>query len=745
MSDDCERCLTGQARRRTALAMSIVWRRTLATPCFLMFCTVAMAQPAPNDNLRVAGIRAGFEGHFKIGFWTAVDITLEGGNDTFTGTVELTALDGDGVPSRVSTRPDEPISVAPGEKVVVRLYAKIGQPRGDVTVTARSTECLVATRRFVMPEDESLSGVLPSERGLVVLLGADPTDAEQAHFGKLGAVVTGVSSFDDLPADWWGYEGVDLVIITTADHSFAEHLARETPQLAAINGWVRMGGSLILSTAREAKTVLADGSPLTGLVPGALKGVVPLYQSTMLEAYAETAEPLETGAGRFSVEVPQLADARGVIEVGAGKELRDLPLVVRMPHGFGQVVWLALDLDAPPLVSWRGRTQLLEKLWKRPGAKQLDTETGATGEVTTLGFDDLAGQLRGALDQFEGVTVLPFWLVAALVVAYIACIGPLDYYLVTRVLRRPEATWITLAVTVVAFCAGAYALAYRVKGRQVLLNQVELVDFDAESRTERGTAWANLFSPRTESYDLTLEPSTGGSTSADAPHRLFSWWGLPGRGFGGMNATAGNLPLFSDAYQISPRLDALSQVPIAVWSTKAFVGRWWAQQASPIEARLSHPGKLTGTLESHLDVPLSDCVLMYERWAYPIRQLSPGRTIDLETVDPQTVDTYLRRVTVQGDRNVTPPYDRASFDVPRIVEMMSSYSLAGGERYTMLAHEYQGFIDLSQLVRLGRAVLVGRAATPAAHLDRDGTPLDVEGGHWTYYRFVFPVESGSAR
>jgi hypothetical protein len=321
----------------------------------------------------------------------------------------------------------------------------------------------------------------------------------------------------------------------------------------------------------------------------------------------------------------------------------------------------------------------------------------------------------------------------------------LDYYLVTRVLRRPEATWITLAVTVVAFCAGTYALAYHVKGRDVRLNQVELVDFDAESRIERGTAWANLFSPRTELYDLAPRPTTVGFTSTDTPQRLFSWWGLPGRGFGGMNATAGNLPLFSEAYDISPRLDALSNVPIAVWSTKAFVGRWWAQRASPVEARLSHPGKLTGTLESHLDVPLSDCVLLYDRWAYPIRQFAPGRTIDLESVDPQTVDTYLRHVTVQGDRNVTPPYDRASFDVPRIVEMMSSYSLAGGERYTMLAHEYQGFTDLSQLVRLGRAVLVGRAAMPAAQINRDGEKLEAEGGHWTYFRFVFPVETSSAR
>lgn len=139
-------------------------------------------------------------------------------------------------------------------------------------------------------------------------------------------------------------------------------------------------------------------------------------------------------------------------------------------------------------------------------------------------------------------------------------------------------------------------------------------------------------------------------------------------------------------------------------------------------------------------------MLFYERWAYPLRQIKPGQTIDIETdLDPQRVETYLRRVTVQGDRNVASPYDRASFDVAKIVEIMTTHTLAGGEKYTGLAHKYQGFVELSGLVQNGRAVLVGRTAQPAATLQRDAKPLvDAAGVQWSFQRYVFGVQDRSA-
>jgi hypothetical protein len=710
------------------------------------------AEAAANESLapRIVALRAGFDGHFKVGYWTPFVVELEGASQPFAGRVELVVPDGDGVPTRVVAPSDGELSIGPGERKSVRLYARLGQLAAQATVGFRGSVGLLATRQFATQSDGPLRGVLPSSETLVVSLAA-PDDREASARALRGVHLAAISDAGALPSDWWGYEGVDAVIVNTDDDAISSQLATPSPQLAALDQWVRLGGTLLVSVGRNAERVLAAGSPLADLAPGTFEAFVPLRQSSVLETYVETIEPISPDAP-FEIRVPQLRDVRGKVEAYAGTHPRDLPLVVRTPRGFGQVVFVAFDLDRAPFAGWAARPQLVDKLLRgvRPAEH---AESAGLGAVASLGYVDLAGQLRAALDQFDGVRPVPFWLVAVLITGYIAIIGPLDYYLVKHVFRRMEATWITFGVTVLVFCAGAYALAYGLKGTRVRANEIDVVDFDATSGLERGTSWSNVFSPRNETYNLSL--ATQPPPRGDGAGMLFSWFGLAGSGFGGMDvpgraiggiATASRtLPLFVEAYDYSPRLDALRHVPIAVWSSKTFVGRWWRQTAPPVEAYLADRDKLTGTLTNRLAAPLSNAVLIYDKWAYVIGTLEAGRELDIESVDPQTVHTYLRRVQARGDRQVAAAYDREAFDVPRIVEMMTAHDLAGGRNYTGLANEYEGFNELSSLVQNGRAVLFAQSHERAARLERDGTPLagvESEGAQsqaWTFRRCVFPV------
>ena len=59
------------------------------------------------------------------------------------------------------------------------------------------------------------------------------------------------------------------------------------------------------------------------------------------------------------------------------------------------------------------------------------------------GYNDLAGQLRSALDRFDGVRLVPFWLVAGLIVVYLLLIGPGDYFFLRKLVGRMEWTWLT--------------------------------------------------------------------------------------------------------------------------------------------------------------------------------------------------------------------------------------------------------------------------------------------------------------
>lgn len=707
------------------------------------------AQPqTPDAAPRIVAVRAGFDGRFKVGYWAPFVVELQGGSREVAGRVELIVPDGDGVPSRVVAPPNGQLTLGPGERQTVSLYAKLGRLAADVSVGFRGPSGLLAARQFSTQADGPLAGVLPSSDTLVVSVGASSSEKGGKQETLHGVHTARIDDVRRLPADWWGYQGVDVVILATDGDLLSSQLATPAPQLSALELWVRLGGTLVVSVGSQAEKVLAAGSPLADLAPGTFEAVVPLRQSSVLETYVETPEAISPEA-RFELQVPKLGDVRGKVEAFAGTHPRDLPLVVRTPRGFGEVVFVAFDLERPPVADWAARPQLLDKLLRRVRADDEGERSGGLGAVTTLGFVDLAGQLRGALDRFAGVRPVPFWLVVVLVTAYIACIGPLDYYLVKRVFRRMEATWITFGVTVVVFCAGAYGLAYGLKGSQVRVNEIDVVDFDAESGLLRGTSWSMVFSPQNATYDFSL--AVDGEEGGAAAGMLFSWFGLTGGGFGGMDtpgqtirgtsAASRTLPLFVEAYDYSGRLDALARVPIAVWSSKAFVGRWWRQGRAEVEAQLTDGGKLAGTLASRLDAPLTDTVLMYDKWAYVIGTLEPGQQIDLGGLDPQTADTYLRHVQARNDRQIASPYDRASFDVPRIVEIMTAHDLAGGRKYTGLANQYEGFSELSGLVENGRAVLFGRAARRAARLERGGAPADESQTQaWTFRRFVFPVD-----
>lgn len=714
----------------------------------------ATRRASDSSPITIVDVRAGFAGRFKVGYWAPFEITLRCGSEPVSGVLELTVPDGDAVPSRVRNPRAEAISLATGEQTSVLMYAKVGQLKSEATAAFRSGERTLASRRFGTADEGELSGIMPSSQGLIVALGSPLLPDDRATLSQLGSQVANVTDLGQLPSDWWGYEGVDTVILMTGHDDASAQFAAVPEQLRALDQWIRMGGQLILGVGRGAEKLLAPGAPLSTLAPGTFESIVPLRQSTVLETYAETSEPLSPGTPVL-LQVPKLLEVSGRIEAYAGSRPRDLPLVVRSPRGFGETVFVAFELEASPFTTWAARPQLLARLFGKTVARASQDESPSLGQVTTLGFEDLSGQLRGALDQFAEVPVVPFWLVALLVLAYIACIGPLDYFIVRRLFGRMELTWLTFALMVATFGAGAYALAYGLKGRELRVNQVDLVDFDAPSGLVRGTSWATLFSPRIEAYDLSLVPrpvsgandSPGAiTTSPDSSAGIvFSWLGLPGAGFGGLDAQPGATPLFTEPYDFSRKLDALDRVPIAIWSTKSFVGRWWRQAASPIDAELRGRDRLAGTLTSRLSAPLEDCVLFFERWAYPIRQMRPGQSLDVEIdLDPQRTETYLRRVKVRQDRNIEEPYDRASFEIPKIVEIMSAHGMAGGKKYTDLANDYQRFVDLSRLVDDGRAVLIGRCAEPAATLERDKKPLDAAGSHWTYYRFVFAVQDSAA-
>jgi hypothetical protein len=712
---------------------------------------VGLASPAhsADTSAAIVDVRVGFAGQYCVGCWTPVEVELLGGDKEFTGRVELTVPDGDGAASQTVS---EPISLAAGKSSRALAYVKFGRLETPLKAVFRADGEIVASRTFSAGASAEFPAALPSSERLVVQIGApigiEEVVARQTRDSPDRATLAALDDAGRLPTRWFGYESVDTVVLSAADERAYAAFQREPERLRALEKWVELGGHLILAPGAAAARMLAAGGPLARFAPGTFEQFSVLQKTGALESYSGVTARIDTrpsGGRRGGLEVVRLGELRGMMAVHEG----DLPLVVRAPRVFGSVTFVAVDLSQEPLSAWPGRAEVANRLLGAPPrrGRQDEPET-ARAPATHLGLTDLAGQLRGALDQFPGVELAPFWLVAGLVFVYLLLIGPVDFLLHRQLTRRMGLTWITFPFWVLLFSAGAYWGAGRMKGDKLRVNQVDLVDFDVASRQVRGTSWLNVFSPATTAYDLSLRPELPEVDPAEPVRVLWSWMGMPGPVLGGMEQTAAVGGGALQAYRFSPGLDQTIGVSIPIWSTKPFTARWECQAAPRLESRLKSgvDGVAEGRITSRLAAPLTGSLLVCGRWAFQIGDIAPGETVLIRPGEQRDLQAVLKDFKmVKETKNlvqVSTPYNQAGFEVRSILQQMMFYDAAGGRRYTGLANRYQEFADLSDHLDLGQAILWGATNEQPAELQSGGKPLaGADERHWTFYRFVLPLES----
>jgi hypothetical protein len=754
----------------------------LALLCVSQLATASHSATAADEQkpkkFEILGVHAGIAGKYKVGCWTQLDVLLRGGPENHGGVVVVAVPDGDGVPSEVVSAP---IAVLANSPTTARVYIKPGREMPDIVVrfvevnSAGDAGRVIAKRSFEcsLSAEPLRQGPALSDREQLIVGVGGPTGIESAAKAynmqaPMGGTITEVriDNVGRLPTRWYGFDGVDTVVLATSNADIYQPLTPASPQITALRQWVELGGRLVLVVGSQADLLLAPGSALGQFVPGRFTNTVPLKQLRSFEAFANANEPLTDGDSLDNpLLVPQLVDVRGQIEVQEGG---DLPLVVRAPLGFGEVVFIGADFDRPPFLTWPDRGRFMARLLGYVPLEKPD-ESNPYGN---LGYNDLAGSLRAALDQFKGVRIAPFWFVASLVLGYLMLIGPIDYFLVKRVLGRMELTWVTFPAMVIAVSAGAYFLANWMKGNELIVNQIDLIDVDlaragaanpgnmqpavagqtqrdASAPLVRGTSWFNVFSPSRSAYDVTIATKSLGIELA-GERQLVAWMGQPGQGLGGMSGRA-TAPVLDWPYQFAGDLTSLAGVPIQNWSSKPFVARFDGEAKTPglaFELKAGAGELLLGSVTNLLTEPLEGCLLAYRGTAYPITRLEPGQKFEL---DPGTRRDLAAELTErQGSENQAPAlqfrYGRGmqttvSMETTAIIERLAFYQASGGLSAAKLINRSAATLDGSTHLAAGQAILFGRTEKPATTVELQGkVPTSPRNQNWTYRRWFLPVE-----
>jgi hypothetical protein len=661
----------------------------------LLLPAAASAQRSPREKVDVQSVRIGFppgptdaaedgapaarDSLYKSGAWTPVYVTLVNigrydpdpkKDGPAVVIVETTDCD-DTTNSYTVPVPafDEEEGLAGQAKVVA--YTRSGSRYGEFSIrVVAGGKDLCEPRKPGVTGFPNAEGLEPNQ-GLYLALGTrlpglsglgkvdrDPNQPANVVNGERKAAVALLAGVSEMPAMWFGYNSADMVILATSDRNFGNALLNDRVRTAALAEWVRRGGRLIVCAGSNAD-VLKGSAELNAMLPVEI-GEQYLTTTVRFPWSVEGGDPiaLVDAAGKLSLTrlIARDKPARGyrVLVDGPQGVANATPVVVQGAYGLGRVTVIAVDPDRPPVTRWPSATQT--SFWKQLLAEagpHIPNSAGANqhiynykgGNNPEAAADGQQQAINRHLEAFEGVPVISFGWVALFILIYILVVGPLDYLFLKKVVKRLELTWVTFPTVVLAVSAGAYFTAYHLKGSELRVNKMDLVDIDLQTGRAYGRTWFSVFSPRIQKYTVGVEPAApwaGPADSAD-PAVAVSWFG---------DAHQGRQALFHHSYDYAPRAIGLRGVPIQVWTTKGFQADW----AAPLETdkpafenRLRHPpgrpDELIGTVTSRLPVPLDDVLLIYR-----------GEVAALGVLLPETAKTVpttrVKFSAVRQDANV---------------------------------------------------------------------------------------------
>ncbi|MBL8793262.1 MAG: hypothetical protein JNM56_05105 [Planctomycetia bacterium] len=599
-------------------------RRSLLAALVLLLPTTAFAQQPP--RLQIANVRVGYPGSyveqegsrphlFRAGAWTPVFVDIQAGREGLKGNegrIDVIVETPDPDDAQTAYTVTVPLrELGPNGQFTVFTFAKPASMTSELKVQLRYGDQIISQTPPTMNQHTGVDATqvlylavgsrLPAFRLTMNRNDPDPNNpvnpnGPNANLADDRQHLMFADAVHQLPQRWYGYDGLDLVILATGKRDFITRLADNDEEnqrrREALAEWVLRGGNLVVCAGRnhDALNAMAE---IETLLPVKIVKAEPI---TKLRAEWQ-------GDGAPVGPLPDAPLDVAVFERRPGRELAVLlreftlddkgkpgrELIVQGSAGLGRVTVVGFDLDQRPFTDWKNQAdfwgQLKRRSWQY-GAVFHKVNPDNQGQpfqpwmMDEYSHPQLQSQLYSYLENFEEVPVISFGWVALFIFIYILVVGPLDYFILKKLVKRLELTWITFPTVVLLVSAVAYFAAYHIKGNDLRIRKVDLVDLDLTTANPQmvGNTWFTLFSPRIQHYTIGVEPAPGTWAPAPrdgtdkAPNVVVSWLGRPDTDRYG-NRTRGQ-SLFRRAYDYEAAAVGLRGVPIQVWSTKSFSSTW---------------------------------------------------------------------------------------------------------------------------------------------------------------------------
>ncbi|MBN1311047.1 MAG: hypothetical protein JXB30_06470 [Anaerolineae bacterium] len=528
-------------------------------------------------------VHVGFNSYIQSDTWVPVTVVASNNGPDISGELRIQ------VDALTSGRTfyTYPIELPRGSRKQVTLY-----PADVVTFNNILQVDLVSGNRIAASQQVQVQSV--EQTVLLIGLWSD-TPGALASLGKVkstdGKAAVAMLTEADLPPVAEGWAALDVLVIYDADTG---KLTQE--QRAALQVWIREGGRLVIVGGASFQRTLS------GLVE-----LSPLNATTTAEV---SVEPLSAAVGEpfdnhlktdVLVAVGELTGNAQVLFAGG-----EIPLIAWRRLGYGRVDFLTADPGLEPLLSW----QAMPLLW------MLVLGGGDTRPGWTYGFSSEWELARQAVAAIPGVSLPSVFQLCGFLVVYVILIGPINYLVLWR-LKRRELAWVTIPGLVLLFSAIAYLTGFQLRGSQVILHRLAVVQSWEGSESAKVEALLGVWSPRRRGYDIEVEP---GYLARPLP-----------RSFGGALTSA------TDAVIEGGQGVMLRQVQVDIGSVQPFVIEGAMSNAPRIESNLTLvPGerglRLVGDIINSSDVSMTHVSLVLAGGIDALADLPAGGIVQVDSL-----------------------------------------------------------------------------------------------------------------
>lgn len=739
---------------RSVLAVTANRRQAGAAALCVALCLGIWGRTSSGQESKPGANRpvVGWNGSYLVGCWATITCDIEV-STAGAYVVRVTAPDPEGHRVTYVSTTD----LAAGRQSVRGAF-RVGlmDPEIEVQVAAAGSNETIWSWRSSSGANSRAAAPLDPSSQLIVTVGNPPgfdwsdgspaTSTSAASVNRSESHHTAAMGVADLPSESLAYDSVSLLVI-------AGPSVLSAPQAGAVRDWVARGGRLLISLPADVAVAKSIVKPFNEWLPVTVADEpVTVSEFGKLEYF--TRRNVRMFRGRM--QVPGIKISQGEVLAGS----RDEGLLVRAPYGLGEVTMLALDLTQAPLANWTELPALAKRLAEvSPEPTTVAGAPSRSPQLSSTGITDLATQLHSMQENFAGVDRPSPWLAMGLLVALLLVIGPLDYFVVHRVIKHPRGTWITFPIWIVLFTALSIGLASHWNGHTFAINQLSLVNVDAASATCHQRLWTNVYSPTTGRRTVDVDSrivTAGAEKSAD---HLSGWAGVPETAFGGMLRQA-SLRVGNADYSLMDHR-TIEGLPLTEWTSKSLQTDIHSSAASLVDSDLKSNGfgQLAGTITHRLPGAIEDWFLVYGNRVYRHKKSrDDAATIPLPTqqifrvdqphVFPRELRAFLTGKVASGTQktgsqaadaaNQFVAYDTMSRDPAGILRILTFHDEVGAAKYTGLTNRVLVSQDMSHLIRLGRAVLFGRLNVSVATVHVDGTELPPTRDE-TFVRIILPV------